>query len=59
MGVKASGGVRNRAQAQAVLNAGADRIGASGSLDVRTEAEKVKDDQEPLAEPKAAGGKGY
>lgn len=34
MGVKASGGVRNRAQAQAVLNAGEDRIGASGGLDV-------------------------
>jgi deoxyribose-phosphate aldolase len=42
MGVKASGGVRNRQQAQAVLNAGADRIGASGGLDVRTDAEKGK-----------------
>lgn len=34
MGVKAAGGVRNRAQAQAVLNAGADRIGASGGIDL-------------------------
>jgi len=34
MGVKASGGVRSRAQAQAVLKAGADRIGASGGIDV-------------------------
>lgn len=42
MGVKASGGVRDRQQAQAVLNAGADRIGASGGLDVRTEAEKAR-----------------
>ena len=59
MGVKASGGVRNRAQAQAVLNAGADRIGASGGLDVRTEAEKIKDAQNPSTQLKAAGGKGY
>lgn len=34
MGVKASGGVRNRDQALAVLNAGADRIGASGGINV-------------------------
>lgn len=34
MGVKASGGVRDREQALAVLNAGADRIGASGGIDV-------------------------
>ncbi len=34
MGVKASGGVRNREQALAVLNAGADRIGASGGINV-------------------------
>ena len=50
MGVKASGGVRNRAQAQAVLIAGADRIGASGGLDVRTGVEKVKDGQNPTAQ---------
>lgn len=41
MGVKASGGVRNRQQAQAVLSAGADRIGASDGLDVRTQAERA------------------
>lgn len=34
MGVKASGGVRNREQALAVLEAGADRIGASGGINV-------------------------
>lgn len=34
MGVKASGGVRNREQALAVLNAGADRIGASGGINI-------------------------
>jgi len=36
IGVKASGGVRNRAQAEAVLNAGADRIGASGGINVES-----------------------
>lgn len=34
MGVKASGGVRNKEQALAVLEAGADRIGASGGINV-------------------------
>lgn len=34
MGVKASGGIKNREQALAVLNAGADRIGASGGINV-------------------------
>lgn len=34
MGVKASGGVRNRAQAIAVYEAGANRIGASGGIDL-------------------------
>jgi len=58
MGVKASGGVRNRAQAQAVLNAGADRIGASCGLDVRTDAEKVTDCQNPQPQLKTAAGKG-
>ena len=57
MGVKASGGVRSRAQAQAVLNAGADRIGASGGLDVRTAAEKVANQNEKRnIQPKVAGG---
>lgn len=40
MGVKASGGVRNREQAIAMLRAGADRIGASNGLDVRTPTER-------------------
>lgn len=40
MGVKASGGVRDRAQAVAVCEAGANRIGASMGLDVRSNAEK-------------------
>jgi deoxyribose-phosphate aldolase len=57
IGVKASGGVRNRAQAQAVLNAGADRIGASGGLDVRSEAEKFGDNRESSEQLKAAGGR--
>lgn len=34
MGVKASGGIKNREQALAVLNAGADRIGASGGINI-------------------------
>lgn len=59
IGVKASGGVRNRAQARAVLNAGADRIGASGGLDVLTEAEKINDSQSSSTLAKAAGGNAY
>ena len=59
MGVKAAGGVRNRAQAQAVLNAGADRIGASGGLDVRTETENAEDASAPSTQGKAAGGNAY
>ena len=42
MGVKASGGVRNREQAIAVYEAGASRIGASGGLDVRSKAEQAE-----------------
>ena len=34
MGVKASGGVRNREQTLAVINSGADRIGASGGINI-------------------------
>jgi deoxyribose-phosphate aldolase len=42
MGVKASGGVRNREQALAVLNAGADRIGASGGINVLDNQPEIK-----------------
>ncbi len=59
MGVKASGGVRNRQQAQAVLNAGADRIGASGGLDVRTDADRAKDGQIGSIQAKTAKGQAY
>ncbi len=38
MGVKASGGIRNRDQAVAVYQAGASRIGASGGIDLRSAA---------------------
>jgi len=41
MGVKASGGIRNREQAIAVYQAGASRIGASGGIDVRGTSAKV------------------
>lgn len=41
MGVKASGGVRNRAQAISFYESGASRIGASMGLDVQTMLEKV------------------
>jgi len=58
IGVKASGGVRNRDQAIAVLLAGADRIGASGGIDARTAAEKVAPDQDVGEPKKAAGGRG-
>ena len=36
MGVKASGGVRNRADADAMLAAGANRLGASASVAIVT-----------------------
>lgn len=38
MGVKASGGIRDRKQAVAVLMAGADRIGASDGINVKDES---------------------
>lgn len=38
MGVKASGGIRDRKQAEAVLKAGADRIGASDGINVSEES---------------------
>jgi len=59
MGVKQSGGLRTRDQVVAGYRAGADRTGASGGLDVRTEAEKIKGGQSSSVEPKAAGGRGY
>ena len=34
MGVKASGGIRDRAAAEEMLNAGADRLGTSKSIDI-------------------------
>lgn len=37
MGVKASGGVRNRAVAKQMIDAGATRIGASSSIDIISE----------------------
>jgi deoxyribose-phosphate aldolase len=57
MGVKASGGVRNREQAIAVYEAGASRIGASGGIDVRTDAEKKQAPQE-AGRPTSTGQRG-
>ena len=37
MGVKAAGGIHNRAEAEAMLNAGASRIGASSGIAIVTE----------------------
>lgn len=37
MGVKASGGIKNAAQAMAMIRAGADRIGASAGVDILKE----------------------
>ena len=37
MGVKASGGIRDRETAQAMIDAGATRIGASASVQICTE----------------------
>lgn len=58
MGVKASGGVRNRQQAEALCKAGASRMGASGSIDVRTEREKLLAQREASAVVAMAGGRG-
>jgi deoxyribose-phosphate aldolase len=55
MGVKASGGVRNRQQAQAVLIAGADRIGASGGLDVRPKEDIARSTGTPSPHANQAG----
>ncbi len=59
IGVKAAGGVRNRVQAQAVLNAGADRIGASGGLDVHPEPDDAKDASSPSMKAKEPGNATY
>ncbi len=40
LGVKAAGGIRTRAQALAMLEAGADRLGCSASLAILSEEEK-------------------
>ena len=37
MGVKAAGGVHNRAEAEAMINAGASRIGASSGIAIVSE----------------------
>ena len=37
MGVKAAGGVHNRAEAEAMIQAGATRIGASSGIAIVTE----------------------
>ena len=36
MGVKASGGIRTQQDAEAMITAGADRIGASSSVEIVT-----------------------
>lgn len=57
MGVKASGGVRNHAQALALLQAGADRIGASSSIDVRQDSEKNATAEDSATGQKVTGNK--
>jgi len=49
MGVKASGGVRTREQVMEYYWLGADRIGASGGLDIRTMLEKQVTDRRAAA----------
>ena len=51
MGVKAAGGVRDLKSAQALIEAGADRIGASVGVKIVQESRGLK--------PAAAGGTGY
>jgi deoxyribose-phosphate aldolase len=56
MGVKASGGVRTREDAEKMALAGANRIGASASVAIVTNAEtKVANDQKPKAGGAAKG----
>jgi deoxyribose-phosphate aldolase len=50
IGVKASGGVRNYQDAQAMVKAGATRIGASAGVAIM---------QEARGESVSGGGKGY
>lgn len=44
MGVKAAGGIRTYADAVAMINAGANRLGASAGVKIVQEAEAVQDD---------------
>jgi deoxyribose-phosphate aldolase len=53
MGVKAAGGVRDLKSAQAMLDAGADRIGASVGVKI------VQESQGGPSAPTPAGGGGY
>ncbi|MBL8693953.1 MAG: deoxyribose-phosphate aldolase [Planctomycetes bacterium] len=56
MGVKAAGGIRDLAAAQAMQRAGADRIGASASVRIVREAAGEKPAAAPAAKGAAGGG---
>lgn len=42
VGIKASGGIKNYAQAKELINAGADRIGTSSGISIVEEAKKLR-----------------
>jgi len=54
MGVKASGGIRDRQQAEAMVEAGATRIGASASVKIVTEAAHAAPKPAGASQPAAA-----
>jgi deoxyribose-phosphate aldolase len=56
MGVKASGGVRTREDAEKMAQAGASRIGASASVAIVTASAEKKGDGRSSARPAARGG---
>ena len=45
MGVKAAGGIHSLSDAQAMLQAGANRIGASASVTIVTEEEALQEEE--------------
>lgn len=59
LGVKASGGVRSRSDAQAVLAAGATRLGLSGTAKVMSGYGLAGYDSSEVKGAPAAGGDGY
>jgi len=58
MGVKAAGGVRDLNQVQAMVAAGASRVGASAGVRIVRESQGTRADGAPPVPPKPASGAG-